>query len=116
MHRDARGFLWDIAQAGEDISAFTAGLDAEAFLESRLVRAAVERQFEIIGEALSQLAKHDPALAERITDFRRAISFRNLLIHGYATVDTYRVWRTVEDVLPGLRAQVGALLEELGPP
>ena len=61
MHRDARGYLWDIAQAGEDIAAFTAGLDAEAFLENRMVRAAVERQFEIIGEALSQLAKHDRA-------------------------------------------------------
>ena len=91
MFRDASGFLWDIARAGEDIAVFTSGLDAETFLENRLVYAAVERKFEIIGEALSQLAKFDPALAERIPDFRRAISFRNLLIHGYATVDVYRV-------------------------
>jgi uncharacterized protein with HEPN domain len=116
MHRDVRGFLWDIARAGDDIAVFTAGQDAETFLENRLVHAAVERKFEIIGEALSQLAKLDPVLVERIPDFRRAISFRNLLIHGYATVDMYRVWHTVEDVLPGLRAVVADLLAELGPP
>jgi uncharacterized protein with HEPN domain len=76
----------------------------------------VERKFEIIGEALSQLAKTDPLLAERIPDFRRAISFRNLLIHGYATIDLYRVWRSVEVDLPGLRSTVTALLDEMGPP
>lgn len=116
MQRDSRCFLWDIVRAGQDIVAFTAGLNAETFLENRLVRSAVERQFEIVGEALSQLAKHDPALVERIPDFRQAISFRNLLIHGYATVDVYRVWRIVEDVLPALHAAVEALLTEMGPP
>lgn len=68
MDRDGSGFLWDIARAGEDIAVFTAGLDAETFLENRLVYAAVERKFEIIGEALSQLAKFDLALAARIPD------------------------------------------------
>ncbi len=116
MDRDARAFLWDIAQAGEDIVAFTAGLDAETFLENRLVHAAVERKFEIIGEAMSQLAKRHPALAERIPDFRRVISFRNLLIHGYAMVDIYRVWDTVQEELPALRAAVAALMDEMGPP
>lgn len=116
MDRDVRVFLWDIAQAGEDIVAFTAGLDVETFLENRLVHAAVERKFEIIGEAMSQLAKRDPILVERIPDYRRAISFRNLLIHGYATVDMYRVWHTVQGDLPVLRAAIEALLDELGPP
>jgi uncharacterized protein with HEPN domain len=50
-------------------------------------RVGVERQFEIVGEALSQLAKLDPALAKRIADYQKIISFRNILIHGYADVD-----------------------------
>ncbi len=116
MDRDVRAFLWDIAHAGEDVVAFTAGLDVETFLENRLVHAAVERKFEIIGEAISQLAKRDPALAERIPDFRRAISFRNLLIHGYATVDVYRVWYTVQEELPKLRTVIARLLAELDSP
>jgi uncharacterized protein with HEPN domain len=116
MRRDPRSFLWDVQQAGEAIAGFTAGLDAETFVADDMAHTAVERKFEIIGEALSQLAKTDPALAERIPDFRQAVSFRNLLIHGYATIDLYRVWRAVEVDLPGLRAAVAALLDELGPP
>ncbi len=116
MRRDARSFLWDIQQAGDAIASFTSGLDAETFVASDIVHTAVERKFEIIGEALNRLAKIDPSLAERIPNFRRAISFRNLLIHGYATIDTYRVWRTVEETLPQLRVAVAALLDELGSP
>ena len=44
-------------------------------------------KFEIIGEALNQLAKHDPALARRIPDIRDIIAFRNILIHGYAVIE-----------------------------
>ena len=53
-----------------------------------MARSAVERQFEIIGEALGQLARLDPAMAERITDFRRVIAFRNILVHGYGASTT----------------------------
>ena len=52
-----------------------------------MLRAAVEREFEIVGEALSQLAQLDPAVADRISDYRRIIAFRNLLIHGYGQID-----------------------------
>lgn len=62
-----------------------------------MLRSAVERQFEIIGEALSQLARADPTLAERVPDLRRIIGFRNVLIHGYDRVDAAAVWRVVED-------------------
>ena len=55
-------------------------------------------------------------LARRIPDIREIIAFRNVLIHGYAVVEHDRVWRIAESSLPGLRAAVAALLEELGPP
>ena len=52
-----------------------------------MLRSAVERQFEIVGEALSQLAKAAPELAAQIPDLPRIVAFRNILRHGYAVVD-----------------------------
>ena len=102
-------------EAADAIARFTTGMDSVSYAENEIVRAAVERKFEIIGEALPQLAKRDPVLARRVPDCRDIIAFRNLLIHGYAVVDPDEVWDAVQTSLPGLRAAVAALLGELGP-
>ncbi len=70
-----------------------------------MVRAAVERQCEIIGEALAKLAKADEAVAARISERRRIIAFRNILIHGYADVDHRLVWDVVTTKVPILAAE-----------
>lgn len=80
-----------------------------------MMRAAVEREFEIIGEALAQLAKLDPGIASEISDVRSIISFRNILIHGYAVVDDRLVWDVVESKAHVLRREIDALLDEAGP-
>jgi uncharacterized protein with HEPN domain len=116
MRRDVRVYLWDIREAAAEIAGFIHGMDRAGYDASALVRAAVERKFEIIGEAMTQLARFDPALAARIPDFRQAISFRNLLIHGYRRIDHGAVWRIATTSLPALHAGVAALLDELGPP
>ncbi len=77
---------------------------------SALLRSAVERQFEIIGEALRLAIRDDPTLAQRVTNFSRIIAFRNRLIHGYASVLSDVVWGVIETDLPTLRAEVAALL------
>jgi uncharacterized protein with HEPN domain len=115
MLRDARTYLWDIHQAADAIMKFIAGLDAVAYSQNELVHAAVERKFEIIGEALSKLSRLSPDLAGRIPDIGDAIAFRNILIHGYAVVEHDRVWWIAHNSLPVLRAAVAALLDELGP-
>jgi uncharacterized protein with HEPN domain len=76
-----------------------------------MARAAVERQFEIIGEALGQLATLEPETAGRIGDHRRIIALRNILVHGYAGVDDMLVWDMVVTRLGDLRRDVGQLLE-----
>jgi uncharacterized protein with HEPN domain len=116
MQRDPRAFLWDVQNAAESILRFTRGLDARAYSQSDVLTAAVERKFEVIGEALNQLLKLNPDLAHQIPDIRAIISFRNLLIHGYAAIEHDRVWMILQTSLPGLRARVARMLEELGQP
>lgn len=112
MRLEAKKYLYDIQQAAELIASFTAGKTFADYERDAMLRAAVERQFEIIGEALSQLARLDESLAERISEHRRIIAFRNILIHGYAEVDHRIVWDIVRSKLPTLRREVAALLEE----
>jgi uncharacterized protein with HEPN domain len=110
LQRDPKGLLWDAREAAEVIATVTMGKSFADFDRDIVLRSAVERQFEIIGEALAQLARIDAATAQKVPDLRQIIAFRNVLIHGYATVDPARVWRTIEDNLPPLRAALAALL------
>ena len=112
--RDPRAFLWDVTDAARAIEEFIAGMDAQAYASSALVSAAVERKFEIIGEALNQLSKLDPRLAERIPELSKMVAFRNQLIHGYAAVDDQVVWNIAQNFLPNLVVVVEILLQELG--
>ena len=96
MPRDPRAWLWDIQQAANRVFKFLQGQDLQSYLLNDLVRSAVERQFEIIGEALAQLAKHSPELAAAVPHWREIIGFRNLLIHGYSLIDDVRVWRIAQ--------------------
>lgn len=113
MQRDPRAFLWDVREAAQAIQSFTAGLDVKGYVGNELVQAAVERKFEVIGEALNQLAKLDAAMATRIPDVPQIVAFRNQLIHGYATVNPDTVWNITQNALPGLLAAVQSLLEEM---
>ena len=77
-----------------------------------MLRAVVERKLEIIGEALTQLAKSDADVASQISDHRRIIAFRNILIHGYGDVDDRLVWDVVETKLPLLSREIQSLLTD----
>ena len=112
MQRDPRAFLWDVREAALAIQTFTAGLDVASYENSQLVQAAVERKFEVIGEALNQLAKLDAAMATRLPDLPQIVAFRNQLIHGYATVNPSTVWTIAQQSLPNLIKAVQALLGE----
>jgi uncharacterized protein with HEPN domain len=78
-----------------------------------LLRSAVERQFEIAGEALRVALQNNPELAANITDARAIVAFRNQLTHAYSAVDHATVWGLLERRVPQLRAEITRLLEEL---
>lgn len=116
MQLEAKKYLYDIQQAAELISQFIAGKEFSHYQQEPILRFAVERAFSIIGEALSQLAKLDTVLVERIDEHRRIIAFRNILIHAYAEIDNRIVWDIIETRLPALYQQTAALLYEIEEP
>lgn len=105
--------LEDVRDAAAFIGHMTAGKTAAEYSAERLLRQAVERNLEIIGEAVHRLARHDPTVAARIGHYQQIIAFRNTLIHGYDLIDQALVWQVVVGDVPNLEGQVLALLKEM---
>ena len=110
MPRDHRKYLYDIVQAADRIATFTQGKSQDDYLQDELLRSAVERQFTLIGEAVNQLSNHHQEVAAQLTDRKRIIAFRNILIHAYTSVDDLLVWSLLSMHLPTLRREAAALL------
>lgn len=112
MRRKTAKWLEDIRRSAVFILDSVEGKGLADYEADPLVRAAVERHFEIIGEAVRRLAREDPETAARISDYPRIIAFRNVLIHGYDLVDHTTVWKVIRENLPPLLSQVEGLLRE----
>ena len=87
MQLEARKYLYDIREACARREEFTTGKSYTDYAADPMLRSAVERQFEIVGEALNRLGKVDETIADRITDHGRIVAFRNILVHAYAQID-----------------------------
>lgn len=93
----------------------TTGKDREDYSRNRLLRQAIERNFEIIGEAMRRLTRESPETARQISEHERIIAFRNILIHGYDLVDDELVWDTVKEKVPMLLEEVEKAIEKGSP-
>lgn len=112
MRLEVKKYLFDIQSATELLAKFTVGKSFRDYQSDPMLRAAVERKFEVIGEAVAKLARLDESIADRISEYQRIIAFRNVLIHGYADVDDHLVWDVVKTNLPTLRHEIEALLKD----
>lgn len=116
MRHSPPALLEDIRHAAQRIGDFTAGRSLADYQTDDFLRAACERFFTIVGEALSRLEKVDATMAGQITDYRQIIGFRNVLVHGYEVIDHAVVWQTIQVHLPILKQEVERLLSTFGPP
>lgn len=103
MQPDARKYLLDALNACEAITEFTRQASLDDYSANLLLRSAVERQFEIMGEAFSQLDHIEPEYRHRYPDMGKIIGMRNRIIHGYDSVDDSIVWDAVSNHVPTLR-------------
>jgi uncharacterized protein with HEPN domain len=108
--------LEDVQDCASFVVAASEGKDLAYYRHDRLFRQAVERNLEIIGEAISRISRYDAETASRISEHRRIVAFRNRLIHGYDLLDNSLVWETVQSEVPVLLSEVEGLLKELEEP
>ncbi len=110
MKDDLLAHLHDILKAANAVKEFVSGASFDKYISDELLRSAVERKFEIMGEALNRASRTEPAVLDHIRDCRDIISFRNILIHGYDAIDDQIVWETIEEDLANLIQDVESLL------
>jgi uncharacterized protein with HEPN domain len=111
MKDKAKKYLYDIKSSIDSIYIHLKGIDNYAlFTGSLTVKRAVEREFEIIGEAMNFLIAIEPSI--QISDSRKIIAMRNRIIHGYDSVDDSVLWNIIISNLSVLKSEVEALLKQ----
>lgn len=110
MQPEAKKLLYDVTAAIEELESFLKGCTRDDFLHDRLLQVAVERELEIMGEALNRLCRFDNETFARIEHGSKIIGMRNVLAHGYDVIDYRIIWNTLEGDLPMLRRQIANLL------
>lgn len=110
MNIEIKKYLYDIHQSILSIHEYMQNAENfKDYTENKMLKRAVEREFEIIGEALNNILKMDKNLS--ITHARKIVDFRNMLIHGYAFVSDKVVWSVIHKDLGVLKTEVTNLLK-----
>ena len=110
MKDELLAHLHDVLISGRDVKIFVADRAFDEYVTDDLLRNAVERKFEIMGEALNRIKRVDPKFLKNIRNYRDIISFRNILIHGYDNIDDLIVWGIIKEDLDELIEDVENLL------
>jgi len=110
--RDVRIPLYDMLQAADAVMAFLVDRTWEQYQSDLMLRSAVERQFEILGEAMTLALRIEPVLEARLEDARGVVDFRNVIAHDYDRLSDRAVWDIAQEHLPAFREVVSALLQE----
>ncbi len=92
MKIEVKKRLTDALSACRAIQGFIKDKDFSDYESDLLLRSGVERQLEIIGEALSKASNEDESIVDSIPELPKIVSLRNRIIHGYDSVDEEIVW------------------------
>ena len=112
MNIEIRNHLWDIHESAKFIIDNTSEVSFEQYEDDEMLRSAVERHFEIIGEATRRLANDDQSVAEKITGYQTIIGLRNRIAHEYDNIANQTVWNIIQNNLPTLLTEITTLLND----
>lgn len=109
MELEIKTWLYDILNAINEIEAFVVSEDFTHFQSDLKTKRAVERNIEIIGEAMSRILARDTSID--LTNTRKIVDTRNRIIHGYDTVSDEILWNIIIQHLPVLKQEIATLLQ-----
>ena len=110
MKREIKKYLYDIKTSIDSIDEYLGGKrDFFEYQKNKLLRRGIERELEIIGEAMNRALKLDPELD--IENARQIVDTRNWVIHGYDKVDDVVIWAIISKHLPKLKTEIENLLK-----
>ena len=109
MKLEVKKYLFDIKESIDSIENYLGEKrDFSIYVSNKMLRRAIEREFEIIGEAMNRIEKIDSSI--NISGKKQIISMRNRVIHGYDKIDNEIVWGTIVRHLPKLKEEVELLI------
>jgi uncharacterized protein with HEPN domain len=112
MDNDIKTWLYDILQSINEIDSYYEGRPKifEEYISDIKTKRAIERDLEIIGEAVNRILKRDKSF--ELNNARKIIGVRNRIIHGYDSFSDDLIWSIVINHLPRLREEVSGFLVE----
>ena len=114
MRRDNIQDVRDAVRACREMQEFVEGYTLETYLQDDRTRSAIERLFEILGEALNRVDDADPFFREHLPESGRFISMKNHIRHEYDHVNSTELWNTIRDSIPDVQKKLNAWLEKNG--
>ncbi len=105
-------WLYDIKLSIEEINSFFANqkLDFFEYKKNTMLKRAVERNLEIIGEAVNRILKKDPHYVSKISEAKSIIGLRNQVIHSYDNISDENIWSILINHLPKLKIEIDNLI------
>ena len=110
MQHNPKAYFHDIIKSCDFIIEYTTDVNYEKYLQNRMIQDAVERNFITIGKALNRLKNENPELIAKISDSRKIIAFRNIVVHAYDAIEDAVVWDIVQSGIKTLKEDCQKLL------
>ena len=105
-------WLFDIKISLDEIDTFFKN-EEKVFIrykENLMLKRAIERNLEIIGEAVNRILKRDPSFIDKINNAKAIISLRNQVIHSYDNISDENIWSILINHLPKLKSDIENLI------
>lgn len=113
MDDRVRKWFFDIKFSIDEIESYfeSEKRDFYRYRENQMLKRAIERNLEIIGEAMNRILNRDPEISERITSSKAIVGLRNQIIHAYDNVSDENIWSILITHLPLLKSEVENILQ-----